>query len=150
MRWLVLLGVLGLVCCSPSSDVVRIRQYHLRSLEAAELQNAPLRAEALRRFHGAVSEEEQRERLGHYYTVYWDGPEGREGDPIRILFEYRQAATGADISLMSADLPGEARGKVEFQVTGPAYLRAGRVLAWRLRFFRAGELIETHRSYMWE
>jgi len=150
VRWLVALGVLGLVSCGVPEGAVRIKQYHLRAVGDDPAGVAPLRAERRKRLHGAISEAEQRERLGHYYAVRWDGPPGREREAVRLVFDYRQAATGDEVRRLEIERPGTGEGVAEFRVTGPAYLRGGRVLAWRLRFFRGGELVETHRSYLWE
>jgi hypothetical protein len=56
--------------------------------------NTP-RAEQLRRFHGAVTAAEKRDRLGYYYSVQWNGPAEKADEPVRIVFQYRQAATGS-------------------------------------------------------
>jgi len=145
-----ILGALGLISCTGSKDAVDIRQYHLRALDSDTGGVDSIRAEKLKRLHGAVSAEEQRNRLGHYYTIRWDGPKGREAEPVRILFRFRQAATGSAIRQMESTSPGRRRGAVELEVTGPPYLKGGRVLSWHLSFYRGGELIETHQSYLWE
>ena len=150
MRWLAAIGVLGMVSCGGPEEAVRIKQYHLRTIEEPREEVAPLRAESRKRLHGAVSDRERRDRLGHYYAVRWDGPRGREDEPVRLVFEYRQAGTGSEVRRMEVERPGTAKGVAEFRVTGPAYLQGGRVLAWRLEFFRGGELVETHRSYLWD
>ncbi len=150
MRILAILAALGLASCSGSKDAVEIRQDHLRAVEDDPDVVASIRAEQLKRLHGAVSAEERRQRLGHYYTIRWDGPEGREGEPVRVLFRFRQAATGSAIRRMEATSPAGRKGAVEFRVTGSQYLERGRVLAWHLSFFRGGELMETHQSFLWE
>lgn len=150
VRWLVILGAVGLISCGGTKGVVNLRQYHLRSVSADTGGIESIRAEKLKRLHGAVSAEERRNRLGHYYIIRWKGPKGREADPVRILFQYRQAATGSAIRRMETTLPGTRKGVTEFQVTGPTYLEGGRVLAWHLGFYRGEELVETLQSYLWD
>lgn len=149
MRALVILGILGLSSCG-SPVVLEIRQYHLRSLDADTGGVDSIRAEKLKRLHGAVSLEEQHQRLGHYYTIRWNGPEGREGEPVRILFQFRQAVTGSKILKVEHDAPVGRKGAFEFQVTGEPYLEGGRVLSWHLTLFRGGEVVATKQSYLWE
>ena len=138
-----------IVSCGGTREVLEVKQFHLRNTEPARGENEVVRGEKLKRLHGAVSAAERRDRLGHYYMVRWTGPDGRENEPVRLEFDYQQAATGSTVLHLVRDLPGTAEGTTEFQVTGPAYQTGGRVLAWRLRLFRGGALVETRRSYLW-
>jgi len=138
-----------MVSCGGRQEGLEVKAFRLRSAEEVKEENPVVRGERLKRLHGAVSMAERRERLGDYYTVHWDGPAGTEGQEVRIVFEYRQAATGAKVLSMTEERPGTATGTVEFTVTGPAYQQGGRVLAWRIRLYRGGELMDTKRSYLW-
>lgn len=145
------LGVLlVLSSCGGPERALEIRQYHLSSLDADTGGVDSIRAEKLKRLHGAVSTEEQRDRLGHYYTIRWRGPEGREEMPVRIVFAYRQAATGSEIHRVEVERPAKRRGAVEIRITGSNYLEGGRVLAWQLSYYRGDDLIATRQSYLWE
>jgi len=149
VRWLALAAFLGVISCSSIEDTLGFRQYHLRSLTLEREMNTP-RAEQLRRFHGAVTAAEKRDRLGYYYSVQWNGPAERADEPVRIVFQYRQAATGsAAREIVIKAVPG-LRGAAEFQVTGPVYLEGGRVLSWHLSYYRGERLVETKQSYLWE
>ena len=108
------------------------------------------RAEQLNRFHGAVTAEERRNRLGHYYTIEWHGPEGQEEKPIRLVFRYRQAGAGSEIRQLEVSAPAGSKGKTELRITGPAYLEGGRILSWHLSYYRGDRLAETRQSYLWE
>lgn len=147
-----LVVALALGACSGSGpqDVVDIREYHLRSVDADTGDVASLRAEKLRRLRGAVSLEQQRQRLGYYYTIRWNGPAGREDEPVRVLFKYRQAATGSDIKTRELTAPAGEDGSLELKIIGDRYLEGGNVLSWHLSFFRGEQLVETHESYLWE
>lgn len=146
---LLMMGLVALTSCG-SPKVLDIRQYHLRSLDADTGGIDSIRAEKLKRLHGAVSLEEQRQRLGHYYTIRWNGPEGREDQPVRVVFRYRQAATASAIQTIEREAPAGRKGMLEIHLTGPAYLEGGRVLSWHLGLYRGDELIATRQSYLWE
>ncbi len=150
VRWLVMLGVLGLVSCAGRNGSVQIRQYHLRSLSPDTAGVAGIRAENLKRFYGAISAEERRQRLGHYYTIEWDGPEGQEHEPVRLVFRYRQAATGSKVHRREITASTGRKGKTELQIIGPGYLEGGRVLSWHLSYYRGKDLIESRQSYLWD
>jgi hypothetical protein len=150
VRWLAILSVCALVSCSGSKETFHVRQFHLRALKPETAGVDSIRAEIQKRFHGAVSEEEKRNRLGHYYTIKWDGPEGREKEAVRLVFQYRQAATGSKVHQMEVRAPAGRKGYRELQLIGPAYLEGGRVLAWHMSFYRGTELIDTRQSYLWE
>ena len=139
-----------MVSCSGPQPGLDVKVFHLREAGEVKEKNEVVRGEHLKRLYGAVSMEERRERLGLYYTVRWNGPAGREQDPVKIVFDYRQAATGAKILTMTQEQPGTARGSVEFAVTGKAYREGGRVLAWRMRLYRGGDLVDTKYSYLWD
>ncbi len=111
--------------------------------------NAP-RAEQLNRFYGAVTDEDRRNRLGHYYTIEWKGPEDHQEKPVRFVFRYRQAKAGSEIRQLLASSPAGTEGKIELRITGSSYLDEGRVLAWHLSYYRGEHLVETQQSYLWE
>lgn len=148
-RWFWGLGALMLVSCGGPREVLEVKEFHLRSIEMGVNESEVVRGEKLKRLYGAVSAEQRRDRLGEYFTLQWNGPAGREGEPVRLVFDYRQAASASKVLTMEQELPGTASGTAEFHVTGPAYQQGGRVLSWRVRMFRGGDLVETRRSYMW-
>lgn len=144
-----ILGALGLFSCSGPRSILEIRHSHLRAL-ALESEVEALRGEQWYRFHGAVTAEERRNRLGHYYGVAWRGPEELERLPVRLVFKYRQAATGSEVRQREVSAPAGFRGKTELQITGPGYLKGGRVVSWHLSYYRGDQLVETRQSYLWE
>ena len=144
----VLTGVL--VGCSTTPEPLQMRQFHLRETSVDEDEEEVVRAEKLYRLHGAVSQQEREERKGHYYTAEWEGPAGTEDLPVRIVLEYRQAATGSKILRKEQSFPAGRRGRAQFTINGPEYAQGGRVLAWRLRLYRGGDLAATRKSYLWD
>lgn len=150
---------LGLLCVSSllpllvscaSDDVMQVKQFHLRSVQVENMQQAPMvRAQQMYRMRGAITMEERKKRLGQYYSVRWKH-DALHATSRKIVMDYRQAATGSTILSMSQELPaGENSGLVEFSVAGESYRTKGRVLAWRIRMFSGKELIEEKRSYLW-
>ena len=150
LKWFCGLGMLVLVSCAGPRPTLDVKWFRLRDAGPNVGDgNEMVRAEELKRFYGAVTMEEREQRLGDYYTVSWSGPAGQEAQSVRVVFEYRQAATGAKVLKMEEERPGTARGQVEFTVTGETFQEGGRVLAWRIWLYRGGELVDTERSYLW-
>jgi len=109
-----------------------------------------IRNEKMRRLHGAVTNEELNERLGHYYTIRWNNRDLSKG-PATLTFEYQQAASASEIKTIHRDLPENATsGVVEIEITGEEYMLGGRVLAWRITLRRGGETVATRQSYLWQ
>lgn len=151
MRRAVLAVLAGiLVGCSSTPEPLQMRQFHLRETEVEDGEEGVSRAERLHRLHGAVSEEERELRKGHYYTVEWEGPAGMESLPVRLVLEYRQAASGSQILRQEQTFPPADRGRAEFIINGEAYRKGGRVLAWRLLLYRGSELAASRESYLWD
>ena len=145
------LGVLGLVSCGGPKEmiVLDVKEFHLKEIDPKIGESEVVRGEELKRLYGAVTPSQRRDRLGQYYTMRWDGPAGLEHEPVRMVFEYRQAATGSRILQMEQSFPAAAQGRAEFHVKGESYQKGGRVLSWRVRMYRGAELVETKRSYLW-
>ena len=144
------IAVLGLLVigCAKSTDPLVVKLQTVRD-QSMESENDPMaRHERIRRFHGAVSMEERRQKLGQYYTVLWQGEAGAKK---QILFEYQQAKSGSKIKTMKRELDSNATyGKEEFSVIGDNYFDNGRVLTWRISLIVDGKTIASEQSYLWE
>ena len=138
--------VLFFVSCS-APETLRVRQFHLRDTKAAN-GDLFIRAEMTRRLYGAVSEEERKLRRGNYYHLRWRGLSGEQ--PVRVVFEYRQARTGATVRKLEKVSPAAKKGEQEFQFTGKEYENNGRVLAWRATLYEGKNLVAKKQSYLWE
>jgi len=154
VRGMILIGFLLVGSCASPRQVLEVKQFHLRDASISEgvdrSEAEVIRGEKLRHFYGAVTAEERQGRLGDYYSVSWEGPEGTEGEEVRLVFDYRQAATGSAIKTMEQQFPGKRSGTCEFVLNGESYARGGRVLAWRVQFYRGSNLVGTRHSYLWE
>lgn len=137
-----------IIGCAKTSDPLVVKLQTVRD-QGMEKEDDPMsRHERVRRFHGAVSMEERRQRLGQYYTILWqaDAKVSKE-----LLFEYQQAQTGSKIKTMRRQLDAmTGSGKEEFSVIGDDYFNNGRVLTWRVSLIVDGKTIATEQSYLWE
>lgn len=147
---LLLTGLAGvLVSCGGSSDPLQVRQFHLRDTDITNKDAQMVRAEQLYRMNGAVTLEQRKNRLGNYYTIYWDTPEAAAGG-MKIIFEYQQAATSSKVLTMTRNIPaGQSTGSMELNIIGKAYREGGSVLAWRARLMKGNQVIDSKRSYLW-
>ena len=149
--FVIALAALCLASCAGSKDILEVRQFQLRDQAANKAEEPMVRMEKLRLLHGAVSMEERRQRLGQYYTLIWEHPEGAGSGPVEVLFEYRQGGSASKIKRMSELYPAEAEeGVVEFAVIGDNYFDNGKVLAWRASVSRGGEELASKQSYLWD
>ncbi len=137
--------------CSAPTDALVVKQFQLRNQVTDDDEDPMVRAEKMRRLHGAVSMKERGERLGQYYTLLWNHPEGEGQGEIEVRFDYQQGATGSRVKTMSAKFPAsETTGKAGFSVTGDDYFTNGRVLAWKASLLRGGRVLDTKQSYLWQ
>jgi len=145
LGWLAL-SFLG--ACSNGDPALTVKQFHLREISSEKGQDPFVRGEEQRRLFGAVSIAERKLRLGQYYTIAWRNPQ--VGTPVRVVFEYRQAATTDKVLTMESTFGAAAKaGESEFAVIGDDYQANGRVLAWQVTLFRGSEIVAQRRSFMW-
>lgn len=118
-----------------------------KALQSGGLGNGWLRAETERRYFGAVSQMERRNREGHYYTVDWSASKPSD---VRVRMEYRQQKLGLHVQSKERYYP-QARGsmKTEFSVTGDDYHEDGQVTAWRVSLVENGRIVAVTQSFMW-
>jgi len=143
-------GVWALAGCGGSLDPLVVKQYTLRDATLPSMDDPMVRGEVLHRLYGAVSWSERLDRLGQYYTVLWSEREG-VGEPVRVVFEYQQAASGDKVKRQFQEFaPKEVEGKAEFKVIGEDFRKNGRVLAWRISLWRDKKEVASEQSYLWE
>lgn len=146
MKVVLALVALFLASCG-SPETLRVRQFHLQETNPA--QGHPfIRAEMNKRLHGAVTLAERKMRQGNYYHVRWRGLSGR--GPVKIVFEYRQARTGAAVKERVVMVGNSRKGEYEMSVKGREYLVDGHVQSWRVRLYDGKALVASKQSYLWE
>ncbi|MFK7851043.1 MAG: hypothetical protein AB8D78_08710 [Akkermansiaceae bacterium] len=148
IKFLVVCLALWVVGCAGSTEPLTVKLQTIRDADENETDDPMVRHEKIRRFHGAVSMEERRQRLGQYYTVLWNGNASAAKE---IQFKFQQGKTGSRIKTMTRAIePGTSSGKQEFAVIGDDYFENGRVVTWKIIFLEDGEVIATEQSYLWE
>ena len=148
-----MLGLLVILCltgCSTRSSL-EVDSFFMRDFSMPATEEPMVRMEKLRRLHGAITAAERNERLGHYYTMHWSDPAGAGKGEVELIFEYQQGATASLVKRQSQRFAStDSSGKAEFRVTGAAFTKGGRVLAWKATLKRGGREIASHHSYLWE
>ena len=146
---LVLVGVL-VSCADRSEDLLQVRHYHLQDVDPVDRNVEMARGEQFYRLRGAVTMDERKNRLGHYFTVEWQNDQSGAGD-MKVVMDYQQSATRAKVLRVSRDVPSDVEsGKMEFRITGEHYRVGGQVLAWRVQLLRGHRVIAEKRSYLWK
>ena len=134
--------------CARQPHALDVKQFVLRDEQRDTGDDPMVRMEKARRLHGAISMEERRQRLGQYYTLIWQDPQGAGKGEVLALFEYQQG--GSAIKRMSKTFPAEAtNGVADFAVIGDDYFKHGKVLSWRASLWRNGREIASRQSYLW-
>jgi hypothetical protein len=136
-------------CAGPQEKLV-VKQFVLRDQERETNDDPMVRMEKARRLHGAVSMTERRQRLGQYYTLVWNDPDGVGKGPVEAVFEYQQGATASRVKRMTKEFPAsDASGIADFAIIGDDYFTNGKVLAWRASVRREGRELASRQSYLW-
>lgn len=145
---LVAIAVLG--SCAPDEPLV-VKTFQLRNARPGDSDDYMVRHEKQRRLYGAVTLDERAARLGQYYTLVWQDPEGVGQGEVELIFEYQQGASASRVKRMVQAFPAsDASGKAEFSVIGKNHSEGGRVLTWKATLKRGGRVIATKQSYLWE
>ena len=94
---------------------------------------------------------ERRSRLGAYYMIFWNSPQGLGTGEVEVIFEYQQGATASLIKRKVKHFSStQSSGSVEFSVIGNDYIKNGRVLAWKTTLSRGGRVLATKKSNLWQ
>lgn len=147
----VIVSALSLFSCG-SPQTLDVRPLHIRQVGVDDSDDPMIRGELQRRFHGAVSVQEQGQRMGYYYTVFWNDDSSTSAG--EVVFEFQQGATASRVKKMVHKIEaGETKGKAEFAITGDAYRPKGEasaILAWRCKLYRGGQEVASRQSYLWQ
>lgn len=148
--WSLLVSCASLICsCSSVSDAVDVREFHLKETHRVNRDNPVVRAEQQKRLRGAVSRQEQLDRLGQYYSIVWSQPLGSD-EPIRVVFHYQREASGHErLERVQEFAAGSGVSQCEFVFAGEDYRKNGRVLCWKVEVFAGGEVLGEVESYLW-
>ena len=146
---LVLLCLFG-ACSAPPAPLV-VKQFTMKDFKMNTEIEAMVLSEKQRHLFGAVSTAEFKARIGSYYTIIWNDPQGRGTGEVEILFEYQQGATASQVKRMVRHFKSdESSGKTEFAIIGKDYYKNGRVLAWKTTLTRGKRIIASRQSHLWQ
>lgn len=147
------LAAMAMVSCStvskgPGGQVSKVKYYELDPTERITASDRSLVFERSYHLHGAVTQAEQMERAGHYYSVFWKVNDRTQ--PVTVRFEYRQSKSGLKVKTIDQEATDIGRDNLtKFDVTGEAYRADGPISAWRVSLLRGKEVLATQESYLW-
>ena len=109
-----------------------------------------VRAEAQFRLDQNLSKSNRQKKEGHYYVIRWNRKVVKNSsDPLKIIFNYRQSATGREAKQFVRHVDVNHKPLLEFSVIGDAYRKHGRILAWEAKLYQGGKLRAREHSYLW-
>lgn len=149
---LLIAWVLGSCASAPvTTEITKVKYYHLNDTDRESLSIDPMiRFEREHLLHGAVTEADQQQRLGHYYALFWSSATPMAG-PVTVRFDYRQIGTGERVFRLEQVIPNaRKRNTTLLRVSGEPYQQHGRVVAWRASIWRDGKEIDVMRSFLWK
>lgn len=96
---------------------------------------------------GAITQNDRRERWGHYLTFFWRA--NRRAD-VTMRLEYRQQTLGSHVQAREFHYPS-AKGsmKSEFRIIGDDYEQDGQITAWRALLIENGRIVALNQSFLW-
>jgi hypothetical protein len=144
-----LLAACSSVSVGSGGRITKVNYYHLNPGIVTRTLDPAITFERDYHLYGAVTKAETIERQGHYYTIFWRADDRTQ--PVRLVFEYRQANTGLAVKSQELEVAAPRRKNVShFQVTGDSYHTDGRVTGWRVRLMRGDQELAAQQSYLWK
>ena len=112
-----------------------------------ETESEPVLFERQRMSFGALTEFDEQQRYGNYFSFFWRNSETAD---VTVRLEYRQAALDNYVMAEERYYPA-TRGshQSDFEVTGDDFLEFGRVTAWRALLIVDGRIVAFRQSFMW-
>ncbi len=145
-----LVAISLLVSCTGPRPPLVVKQFQLRDQAPSASEEPSIKMEKERHLHGAVSLEERNKKLGQYYTLIWNEPNNLEQGPVKLIFQYQQAASASRVKQITRTFPSEqTSGQIELAITGDDYLKKGRVLTWKATLLRGKREVASRQSYLW-
>ena len=98
--------------------------------------------------YGAISEEEKRQKRGHYFVISWKNG-GPPADLVAKL-EYRQVSSKQIVRTLTLNHPAAKGGnRSTFAITGDAYQTYGPIYSWRFTVSRGDTVLAEETSFIW-
>ncbi len=149
LRLLPVLAVAALSsCASKPQGFTKVKIYRLNPTAKINAVDPSIPFEQQHLLYGAVTNDDRDARGGNYYTFFWKADDRTQ--PVKLRFEYRQAATRSAVKRVEVDITDVKRNNVsKVQITGAEYQTNGKVLAWRAVLLQGGKEIASTQSFMW-
>ncbi len=148
----IFLFLLGCAATPDKLGFTKVKYYHLKEEDnrADSMSIDPMiRFERQHFLHGAVTQQEKHARLGHYYTLFWNGRPG--SGPVTLRFEYRQSLTNERVFTFEHTIRDvREHNRTSLHITGDSYHRHGRVVAWQASLWKDGQMLDSTRSFLWK
>lgn len=136
-------------CASKPQGFTKVKIYRLNPDARVVSVDPSIPFEQQHLLYGAVTKEERDARRGTYYTFFWNTQDVSQ--PAKLRFEYLQSATGFQKKQMVVDIEKVSHSNVtKLQITGPDFLKDGKVLAWCATLIQGGKEIAQEKSALWE
>lgn len=127
--------------------ITKVNPYHLQPGAFVESDDEMIVHEHRRLLHGAVDSSDYTERMGNYYTIFW---ESKNRVPATVKLEYCQATTGPKVYSKQIRVQNPKRKNVsKLNVTGVEYENLGKVTQWRASVIENGSEVAEYRSFLW-
>jgi hypothetical protein len=98
--------------------------------------------------YGAVTEQQKKDRRGHYFVFSW-AAQGTASD-VTARFEYRQSKSKEKIRVLEVQYPTvNGSERASYSVVGDAYAMYGPVYSWRFTLLRGGQVVAEKKSFVW-
>ncbi len=147
------LALFSLASCSSipkgtGGAVTKVKIYSLNPSARLRAADPSLTFERQYHLYGAITQAEQLERAGQYYSVFWKADD--RSQPVTVKFEYRQRSTGLAVKVKEVEITEVNRSNItKFEVIGEESRTGGQVTAWRASIMRGKEQLATAESYLW-
>lgn len=127
--------------------ITKVNPYHLQPGASVTSDDEMIVHEYRRLLHGALESEEHQERMGNYYTIFWNS-ENRT--PATVRLEYCQASTGPKVYTKEIRVETPKRkNTTKLKVTGEEYQTLGKVTQWRASILENGAEVAEYKSFLW-
>ena len=127
--------------------ITKVNPYHLESTLIVDTDDQMVEFEHRRHLHGAVTSDEYRSRMGHYYSVFWKSTTNQS---VTVRLDYRQGSTGSKVLSKEFFIAKPKRSNVtKFEVTGDEYRDGGKVTQWKASVIENGSVVAEYKSYLW-
>lgn len=127
--------------------VTKVNPYHFDASRRIRTDDEMIDFEHDRLTYGVVSNSEQRELQGNYFSVFW---ETETKEPATVRLEYRQGATGPKIYTKETFVADPGRKNVtKFKIIGEEYQKLGKVTQWKVSIIENGTVVAEYKSFLW-